>query len=668
MAKIQQANRPSKVETPLGEDKLVMVSFSGHEEMSRLFTYHCEMTSEDDSIAPEKIVGKKITFGTELADGTVRNFNGFVNAFTTGDRSSGDRSYRATVVPWLWFLTRTADVRIFQNKNVPSIIEKIFGDLGYTDFDLSGLRGNHPKRDYCVQYRETDFNFVSRLMEEEGIFYFFKHEAGKHTMVLGDHKGVFKPLPEKEVEYEVSYGSRTDMTATVTAWEHKYEFVTGRYAQQDYNFETPKTSLMTNASTVVNLPDAAKFEVYDYPGLYLHKDEGNAETKVHMEEDEVPFDISSGAGTCKSFAVGGKFTFKKHDCQAEEGKTYVITGIQHTFSSSAGESYQNSFTCIPDSVNFRPSRITPKPFVQGPQTAVVVGPKGEEIYTDKYGRIKVQFHWDREGKKDENSSCWMRCMQGSAGRGWGTMFIPRIGQEVVITFLEGDPDRPLVTGVVYNADQMPAYELPKEKTKSYIKTNSSKDGDGYNELRFEDLAGKEQIFIHAQKNFDMRVLNNRHEHVEGSMQLKIGHLKSGKPDDSGKLDIVIEKRKRELIGEDGKELHVKGPHKELIDGKASLTVGGDFHTKVDKLYALEASDEVHIKAGMKLILEAGTQISLKVGGNFIDIGPAGVSITGTMVNINSGGAAGSGSGSKPEEPKDAEAEADDSKTGRKSCS
>jgi len=434
-----------------------------------------------------------------------------------------------------------------------------------------------------------------------------------------------------------------------------------------------------------------------------------------MQEDEVPHDVVNSASTCRTFTVGGKLKVKKHDCKAEEGKTFVITSIQHSATEPAeygggegvAEDYSNTFSCIPDSVTFRPERTTPKPVVQGSQTAVVTGPDGEEIWPDEYGRVKVQFPWDREGKRDENTSCWIRTMQTSAGKGWGSMFIPRIGQEVIVSYLEGDPDRPLITGLVYNADQMPAYTLPDEKTKSYVKTNTSDGGDGYNELRFEDKKDKEQIFIHAQKDIDTRVLNNSTERIFGHRQQVIGYEKDGAKggdqremvyndkhlkvhkdsvehvggdmkllvggiEGDGNQDIVVKKDKKELIENDN-HVHVKNDRNEKVDNNQSLTVGNNQQEKVGMKHALEAGQEIHLKAGMKVVIEAGLQMTIKGPGGFVDIGPAGVTIQGTLVNINSGGAAGVGSGSSPTNPKDAAeaaptdpAIADNSKTGQKS--
>jgi type VI secretion system secreted protein VgrG len=721
----KQANRLLNLDTPLGADVLDITAFSGHEEMSRLFKFQLELFSAKNSITADQIVGKNVTFSVKLPDDSHRNFNGFVSRFMAGDEDHlGRRYYRAEVVPWLWFLTLSADCRIFQNMPVPNIIEQVFKDRGFSgNFEKNHVKGSHPPREYCVQYHETDFNFVSRLMEEEGIFYFFKHENGKHTLILSDQKDAYFNCKENEVDYLRTEGSR-DIKDHLTAWEHRYEFQTGKWAQTDYHYrdqparteQTPAKLLMTNKETKVNIPDFKKYEIYDFPGKYDSKGQGNSLTNIRMEETEATYDTVDAASKCRSFTVGGKFKVKDHRSPSEMGKSYVITSIQHTATEPGGyetgelfgEDYFNSFTCIPDSVTFRPARITPKPTIVGSQTAVVTGPGGEEIWPDMFGRVKVQFYWDRVGKRDEKTSCFVRCAQSSAGNGWGSMFIPRIGQEVVVSYLDGDPDRPLITGVVYNGEQMPAYNLPGEKTKSYIKTNTSKGGEGYNELRFEDKKDSEQIFIHGQKDIDVRILNdsrenighdrhqtiggekdgqkvgdqieliyrdkqlkvnrNRVEHIGGNMQLRVGGIDGG----AGDQDICIDGTKKELIGKE-RHLQVKKDRLTKIGGGDSLSVGGDLQEKVGQNYALDAGQAVHIKAGMSMVLEAGMQLSLKVGGNFIDISPAGVSIQGTMVLINSGGAPGAGAGANPASPNDpqkadptAPKAADDSKTGKKS--
>jgi type VI secretion system secreted protein VgrG len=693
-----QSTRSLKITTPLGENAVQLVNFVGEEELSRLFSFHLSLISENAAVQGTDLVGKNLTFSIGFDD-EIRFFNGFVKRFSAGDEDEkGNRSYQVVVVPWLWFLTQTSDCRIFQEMTVVEVIEKIFQDLGFSDFDMSQVKGEHVKREYWVQYRETDFNFISRLMEDEGIFYYFKHADKKHTLVMADSISGYVACREATVDYPKDDSDTGTVVPHIRSWEHSFEFNTGAWAHTDYNFKTPSTSLMSNEKTLMKYKDVTKYEFYDYPGEYEEKGTGKSLSRVRMEEIEGDHDLVSSTSDCNSFMPGGRFKVGKHRIKAEEGLEYVIQRIHHEgredsyqTGQTGGREYFNSFECFPSATSFRPSRVTPKPLVGGVQTAVVTGPPGEEIYSDEYGRVKVQFHWDREGKKDQNTTLWIRCKQSIAGNKWGFMAIPRIGQEVVVEFLEGDPDRPLITGCVYNAEQMPHYKLPDEKTKTYIKTNSSKGGEGHNELMFEDKADEERVYIHAQKNMDVRVLNdsksrifgNRHqiigwekdgkkggdqremvyedkhlnirrhqfEHIEGNMQLLIGE---GEADDGGNMDIVIEKQKAEHIKGDS-HLIVAGKFNQKIDGGISQTIGGNSHSKVSGNIAQEAGSmgEVHIKAGMKVIIEAGMQLSLVGPGGFVDIGPAGVTIQGVMVKINSGGSAGSGKGCSPEEPKEA---------------
>jgi type VI secretion system secreted protein VgrG len=707
-----QENRVLGVDTPLGDDVLLLTAFHGTENISRLFRYELDLISDDDSIAANDIVGQNVTFSVKLTDDSPRFFNGFVSELVAGDTEDGRRNYRATVVPWLWFLSQTADCRIFQKKTAVEIIEEIFKDLGFSDYEFQ-TKEQYAQRDYCVQYRETDFNFVSRLMEDEGLFYYFRHEEGKHTLVLGDHTGAYTDCKENEVDFPSSRGQDA-VTDHIKSWSHRFGFVSGKWAHTDYNFETPSTSLASNSNSVVNLSGIDKYEIYDYPGEYGQKSDGDKNIKLRMEEEEVDHDTVNGTSLCKTFTPGGKFKITGERAGGDKDGSFVITSVQHiateTLSYESGGSvaqdYSNSFTCIPDTVVFRPARVSPEPMISGVQTAVVVGPSGEEIYTDEYGRVKVQFHWDREGQRNESSSCWIRVAHSSAGKKWGFMSIPRIGQEVVVDFLEGDPDRPLVVGSVYNAEQMPPYELPANQTRSYIKTNSSKGGDGFNEIRIEDKKDSEQIFFHAERNMDVRVKNDSKERVGANRHLIVGSDSNGgegdqvelvhgnkhlniKNDHVEKIDknmyltvaeneeVVVNGDLIETVGGNA-HLDIGGNQAESVGGDVSLNVGGGLDQKVGTNAALEAGQAVHIKGGMNVVIEAGLQLTLKVGGNFVSIGPTGVNIQGTMVMINSGGAAGSGSGANPSSPSSAtevdsgvtliEAEeADDSKTGNKSC-
>lgn len=690
----KQDQRLLSITTPLGKDVLLLAGFTGTEAISRLFSFQLEMYSKKGDLAAKDIVGKNVTWSVKHHDQKPRHFNGFVSRFSSGGKTIQDLyHYTAEVVPWLWFLTRTANCRMFQKMKLPDIIQKVFKDYGFTDYKPD-FKATYRTWEYCVQYRETAFNFVSRLMEQCGIFYYFTHEEGKHTMVLADHKGTHKDVVENKVEYS---GGDTGANQ-LSRWAHNYEFRPGKWAHTDYNFEIPSTSLLANTNTVVKQPGADKFEVFDYPGEYPLKADGDAEVKVRMEEDEAPYDVVSGGGNLVTFTSGGKFTIEKHDVASEKGKNYVLTSVQHaatdiSYGTKGGgqSAYDNSFTAIPDSVTFRPQRLTPKPTVVGTQPAVVVGPKGQELYTDKYGRVKVHFFWDRESKRDENSSCWIRVAQVMAGKRWGASFWPRIGQEVLVAFLEGDPDRPIIVGSVYNAEQMPPYQGdgPDDKHKSDnkvsgYKSNTTMEGQGYNEWRFDDTKDKQQIFVHAEKDMDERVKNDRREfvgndrhvnvkrhqeeHIEGNYRLTVG---KGKASGGGTVEVMLEKDLKELI-EGEANTHVKKDQKEKVDGAKSVTVGGDLNAKAGKNVGLEAGQAMHIKATQAIVIESTMQISLKVGGNFVDISTTGVAVNGMpSVMINSGGAAGSGAGVSPAAPTDATKaepkEADDSKTGQKSA-
>jgi type VI secretion system secreted protein VgrG len=591
------------ISTPLGEDALLLVSFRGREGFSRLFEFKLDLLSDNKEIHPKNIVGCNVSFHIGKKHAHRRIFNGYVKEFTAGGptRNNKHRKYGATVVPWLWFLTRTADCRIFQYKTAPEIIACIFHDLGFNDFDMTKLRGSYPQRTYCVQYRETDFNFVSRLMEEEGIFYFFRHENGKHVLILADSATAFDWCAEKQIRYR-NLTSKNLHDSRVIDWEHRYEVRSGRWAHTDYNFTRPSLNLMAQEHTLLELPGNGKFEIYDYPGRYENIDEGKRLARIRMEEEEVRYETVSGSSTCRTLVPGGKFTLFDYNSETGNDRSMVITSIAHEAVESAfyetvsGEfeqsvkesSYLNEFTCIPESVQYRPPRVTPKARVKGVQTALVVGPPGEEIYPDQYGQVKVQFHWDREGKRDEHSSCWLRVSQVHAGNGWGEMDLPRVGEEVIVDFLDGDPDRPIITGRVYNAAQMPPFGLPGEKTRSSGKTNTYK-GSGYNEMSNDDTPGAEQIRMNAQYNMDSNVNNNKTLAVAVDRSSDIGNDQT--------LTIAV-------------------------DG--TLEVGNDS--------AITVGNDATYVVGNNVEITAGVAITLKTGASTIHMNRGGViTISGTFV-------------------------------------
>ncbi len=630
MAGYTQKTRHLRIETPLGKDVLLVTRFSGYEEMSRLFSYRLDLVSEKESIEANDIVGRGVTITLTLHDGSERCFNGIVSAFAYCGASDRLSRYSAEVVPWLWFLTRTADCRIFQAKSVPAIVEQVFKDLGFTDYEIADIdKSAHEPWDFCVQYRETDFNFVSRLMEKEGIFYYFRHEKGKHVLVLADRKSTHKDCAEKEVSFE------SDHPAGITSWRHGYEYRPGKWAQTDFNFETPTAGLMAKTSTLVKLQDNTKFEVYDYPGAYSKKAVGDAEVKIRMEEAEAGYEIVSGTSNCRTFFVGGKFTMKKFpSSRAEEGKQYVITMLRHEASTGGtyetggehAQEYQNAFTCVPEAITFRPARVTFKPVVYGAQTAIVVGPSGQEIYTDKYGRVKVQFHWDREGKKNENSSCWVRVSHPWAGKGWGAVAIPRIGQEVIVDFLEGDPDRPIITGRVYNADCMPPFDLPDQAMVSGVKSDSTPGGGGYNEITLDDTKGDEKITIHGEHDMSRTIEHDSSEVVKNNETLNVG---GNRTRSVGKNEIVSVGITRthsvganEMINVGGaQEINVGGLQALNVGAEQAINVGLNQDVAVGKNQSTSVGEGRETKVGKddkldvekKLVITAGEEITIKTG-------------------------------------------------------
>jgi type VI secretion system secreted protein VgrG len=653
-----QSHRQIAVSSPLGRDVLLFHRMRGSEELGRLFEFELDLLSEDRELDPDDLLGQNMTVRLALPEERTRYFNGFVSRFMhTGvvavPTPGGERelsAYRATLRPWLWFLTRTSDCRIFQDKTVPEIVKQLLRERGFTDFEES-LYSSYRKLPYCVQYRETDFAFISRLLEQEGIYYYFKHENGRHKLVLCDDAGSHKPVQGYErIPFYLPAERGHRERDHVYEWSFGRELQPGAVVLNDFDFERPRASLLAR-STTARRHALADFEIYDYPGEYVQSSDGEQYARVRIEELQAGHEVAYGAGNARGLVAGALFTLE-HPPREDQEREYLVVSAVHDLRSDEYESgsgngrepYACTFTAIAGRQPFRAARVTPKPVIQGPQTAIVVGKSGEEIWPDKYGRVKVLFHWDRYGKADENSSCWIRVAQMWAGKRWGAMHLPRVGQEVLVEFLEGDPDQPIITGRVYNGDAMPPYDLPANASMSTVKSNSTKGGGGFNELRFEDKKGEEQVFVHAQKDLDVRVKANR----------------------------------RESIGNE-RHLFVKSDRVEQVDGSVHLTVGKDHFDKTGTAWsvdagqtidaragmtvALDGGQEVHVKGGMSVVIEAGVQLTLKVGGNFVVIDPAGVTIQGTLVLINSGGAAGSGAGCSPGVPR-APDEAADAEAGQ----
>jgi type VI secretion system secreted protein VgrG len=519
-----------EIVTPLGDEVLLFHRMRVREELSRLSEFEIDLLSEKGDIAPTGILGKNVTVKLELQDDSVRHFNGYVTRFRQAGVHGRYQAYQATVRPWLWFLTRTADCRIFQELSAPDIIKQVFGEHSTADLK-DELTYTYRKRTYCVQYRETDFNFVSRLMEQEGIYYFFTHEDGHHTMVLADAYSAHQPAPGYESLQFIDAARmvRPDQEY-ISRWDHACEIQPGRYATDDYDFERPGVDLAARAKLAREhaLDD---YEVYDYPGAYVNSADGEQYADARLDELQAQFDTAAGHSNARGLAAGRLIKLTGQP-RADQNREYLVTAADYTLilneyetGEAPGATCECEFTALSSKQQFRPRRSTPVPVVKGPQTAVVVGPSGDEIYTDKYGRVKVQFHWDRYGKKDQNSSCWIRVSHPWAGKSWGMIATPRIGQEVVIDFIEGDPDQPIITGRVYNAEQMPPWALPANMTQTGMLSRSSKGGSGANanELRFEDKKGAEQVYLHAEKNQDISVENDETHTVGHDRSKTIDH-------------------------------------------------------------------------------------------------------------------------------------------------
>ncbi|MCW5980953.1 MAG: type VI secretion system tip protein VgrG [Bryobacteraceae bacterium] len=629
MFPLRQTDRLFYLETPLGPDKLLVRSATIVESISDAFRVRMVLVSDDFNIPFDRILKKNVTLSIRQSDNqTLRCFNGHISKFKQTPPPGRLAQYEAEMVPWLWFLDLSADCLVYyQGKTVPQIVEDTFQRYGLTDYDLR-LQRPHAPWDYCCQYRESAFSFVNRLMEIEGIFYYFRQEMGRHTLVATDSNASLQPCPyQARFRYEHAFGPGFKRDEdTVFHWYPERSVRPGRYTHKEYNYEIPNDPLLKNTDTTVASRLDSRFDVYDYPGEYEYNQEAIDWGKLRAEEVELDYDVIKGTSNCRSMMPGYRFQLTEHERDDQNGG-YLVTSVTHTAHEGAflpgadsGEPfYENQFTCIPDSVPYRPPRKTERAQMLGSQTAVVVGPKGEEIYTDPVGRVKVQFHWDRKGNFDENSSCWIRVMQPWADAGFGHIWIPRIGQEVIVDFLEGDPDRPLITGCVYNYKNLPPYKLPDHQTIGGVKTRSSKGGSDstYNEIRLDDKMGEELFAIQAERDLEIVVKRDtkderrRDEHY------------------------TLRRDQMELIERDV-HLTVRGERRDAVEGDRSTKIGGEYHVKVNGDCFIETAGNLYLKAGGRIILDAGGGVSFLGNGSFIDVNASGIVIEGPMVWINCG--------------------------------
>ena len=689
MGKYTQANRPMRVTTPLGPDDLLLEGFSGVESLSSLFRFRLELLAEPSTeIAFDKLLGQPVAVALEMPDGKSRYFSGIVARMSRAEQVHSGRGtwefnrYRAEMVPKAWLLTKTSRSRIFQHLSAVDILKKVLVGVNAT-FDQ--VQGTFEPRDYCVQYRESDFAFACRLMEEEGIYFFFKHAESGSQMILANTPQGHPDVPgTKKVPYKQFHGGLREQQQ-VDSWERIQEIRSGKYTLWDHSFELPDKNLEATRAVqesvkVGTLTQKLKaggndqFEIYDFPGGYAGRfdgidknggdqssalqkvfDDNSRTVGIRMEQETASGLTLAGSGSCQHFTAGHKFTLDKHfDADGD----YVLTQVEHASDISdayaSGNAtplnYQNSFRCIPAALPYRPARDTPRPRVEGAQTAVVVGPQGQEIAADKYGRVKVQFFWDREGQKDTGSSCWVRVASPWAGKQWGAVHIPRVGQEVVVAFLDGDPDQPIIVGSVYNAENMPPYTLPDNVTQSGLKSRSSAQGtaDNYNELRFEDKKGSEEILFHAERDFNRVVENNDTLTVgssdsqtcpDGSQTIVI-YKDRTETVKTGNEAVTIEQGNRTVAVKQGDDTHTVTKGNRVVE----VDTGDDTHTikTGNRTVTINTgNDSLSIKAGNRTTkIDAGSSsteamqsIELKVGANSITIDQTGITLKGIKISI-----------------------------------
>ena len=614
-----QSTRTVEVTSPLGEDALLFQRMTALEQLSKPFVFDVELLSQDHGITLDRVLGQVFTIRLDLPREGNRYFSGLVSEFRYRGSSGRYASYQCRLSPWLWFLSRASNCRIFQNKTVPDILRQVFQAHGFSDFDFKKMSASYPRRVYCVQYRETDFNFVSRLMEHEGIHYYFYHERDRHTLVLFDDNANTDRIPNyEEVPFYPPDTARFRERDHISKWALVGEVQSGAVVLRDFDFEKPSANLESRLSQP-RKHAIARMEVYDYPGNYTEKANGDSLSKLRLEQCQVVYELAQGQGDVAGLAAGCAFKLTNHP-RDDYNREYLV---QSTAIEIAAEAYESgseggggeiSFACGLTAMDrrspCRPLRMTPRPTIVGPQTAIVTGPAGEEIWTDKYGRVKVQFHWDRDGQYDENSSCWVRVSHPWAGKNWGAVAIPRIGQEVIVEFLEGDPDQPIITGRVYNAESMPPYGLPGAAVISGVKSNSTKGGGGYNEYVLDDTKGNELIREHGQYDKDSTIEHDLREHVLNSRfrdvtvdeTIEIGNNQT----------YTIGNNQTGTVGVD-KTLTIGSNHTETIGTNMTITIGSMLTETVGINYAETVGALMELTVGAAMVETIGASKTQTIG-------------------------------------------------------
>ncbi|MBP5959309.1 type VI secretion system tip protein VgrG [Pseudomonas anatoliensis] len=618
------------------EHDLQVLSFTGTEGISQPYAFDVELVSENPDLDLETLLHKQAFLALDINGSGI---HGQIYRVAQGDAGKRLTRYKVSMVPQLQYLHHRTNQRIYQQMSAPKIIALILEEHGIKGNAYSfQLSQPCPDRDYCVQYDETDLHFVQRLCEEEAIHYHFQHSDKGHLLVFGDDQTVFQKLGQP-----TAYVQGSGMVAdepVIKGFKLRLETRTSRVTRRDYDFEKPRLQMEAaykpeGESTEPDLED------YDYPGRFIERARGKFLSQRALERHRADYRQAEGRGD-QTKLVSGHFMEMSDHPRSEWNDLWLLTEIVHegkqpqvleegvTSDTTDNkddfhQGYRNTFLATPWDVFYRPALEHPKPRVLGSQTAHVTGPKGEEIHCDQYGRIKVQFHWDREGQADDKTSCWMRVSSSWAGDRYGAISIPRIGMEVLVTFLEGDPDQPLVTGCLYHKENPVPYALPANKTRSVFKTLSSPGGGGYNELRIEDKKGAEQIYIHAQRDWD--------ENVEHDQKIRVGNERHDTVEKNSYTELKAEEHRTTI-----------SDRKVEVKANDHLVIGQNQHIKLGTAQLMTAGKEIHLKAGQKMVIEAGTELTVKAGGSFIKLDAGGITVVGPVIKLNAGGAAGVGTG------------------------
>lgn len=614
-------HRHATVTTPL-DDELWLLSMQGCEELSQCFLYHLTLVSESWDIRAEQLLGASVTVHLETVDKQLRHFNGVVAHFAYAGPHGRYASYHMTLRPWLWLLGHTKHNALYQNVTVPDLALQLFRLNGFTDVAPTTLRGTYDKRELIVQYQESVFSFISRWLEHEGIYYYFKHEDGRHLLCLADDSTTCESVPDyEELTYRAPTTAGREDIDHFQEWRDASHVIPDVAAVDSYDFKQPRVNLYEDCP--VPSEETRERRVVDTTAAHREPTAGQRYARLHGQVFRAHKSVFDGSGNVRGLSPGAAFKLTKHP-RAFFNADYCVIGTEYTIvvgdfeSQGGGASPQIRchVTALPKAIPFRPARRTNRPSASGPETAVVVGPQGHEIHVDDYGRIRVQFHWDNEHERNEDSSCWIRVAQPWAGSDYGFQFIPRVGDEVVVDFLNGDPDQPIVIGSVYNADNMPPFALAKHRTQSGIRTRSTKNGDkrDYNELRFDDDKGHEEVYLQAQRDLREFVKNDHHTNVQGNQTNTVENDHTEKV--TGQQQLAVE---------GNRTMHVHGSQSTTVDGSSAndgvngskLAITGDYQVAVSKTIDIQAPASIKLQCGASTLLIEPTKISLIAGGQAV---------------------------------------------------